>query len=62
MKNCNLANMLPLLCEKIDKACGKAFNISHAGVVEVADAPDSKSGDPRGHAGSSPASGILNNI
>ncbi len=54
--------MLPLLCEKIDKACGKAFNISHAGVVEVADAPDSKSGDPRGHAGSSPASGILNNI
>jgi hypothetical protein len=36
----------------------KSFNITHAGVVELADAPDSKSGDPRGHAGSSPASGI----
>jgi hypothetical protein len=27
-------------------------------VVELADAPDSKSGVPREHAGSSPASGI----
>gem|GEM_PF-2608280 len=38
----------------------KALNIKHAGVVEVADAPDSKSGDPCDHAGSSPASGTRN--
>ena len=31
-----------------------------AGVVEVEDAPDSKSGVPRGHGGSSPPFGTIN--
>ena len=43
--------------ESIERSTVSSYIPTNAGVVKLVDAPDSKSGVPKGRAGSTPASG-----